>query len=145
MDYADIPEVISLGAQMHQESRYAQFPYDEDYCLDMAGRVIKEDMFYSQLARENDQLIGMFFGALNRIPFCAANSAVDLLFYVHPEKRNGRAAPYLLHSFEKWARYNQVEEIQLGISANIDPDRVAKFYNRLGFNYHGHFMIKGTK
>lgn len=143
MDYADIPEVISLGAQMHKESRYAKYPYDEDYCLDMAGQVIKDDMFYSGLAKENEELIGMIFGFLNKVPFCKAISAGDLLFYVHPEKRNGKVALHLVRDFEKWARYHNVEEIQMGISADINPDRVAKFYNRLGYDYHGHFMIKG--
>ena len=143
MDYADIPAVISLGSLMHQESRYSQWPYDEDYCSDIADRVINEpDNFYSNIAKENNEILGMMFWMRTRPPFCKADIATDLLLYVHPEKRNCSMAVRLIKGYERWARYQNLSGIQIGVTTNINPERTAKFYNRLGYSYSGYLMTK---
>ena len=139
----DVPEVIELGARMHQESRYNRWEYDKNYCAEMAKRVLSEKgLFFSDIAREEGKLVGMMFGFLNRIPFCNASAAIDLIVYVIPEKRNGRLAMKLIKDYERWARIVGAEEIQLGVSSGTNPDKVAKFYNRLGYTSYGHFLRK---
>jgi GNAT superfamily N-acetyltransferase len=67
--------------------------------------------------------------------------ACELAVYVTPEHR-GRTGMRLIKAFEAWAWDRGADEITLGISTEVDPERTAALYARLGYRRSGITTIK---
>ena len=132
--------------------------------IETAAQMIGEEPEYSRLAarllagyiakviRSNDHAVvlhqgpsgidGIFIGMLVQQFFTFETTAMDVLFYVRPERRGSRAAVRLFRAFKAWARSSGAKAIQVGTMTGIDPSRTAKFYRGMGLNeiggvYHG--------
>ena len=63
--------------------------------------------------------------------------AQDLGLWVLPKSRGTLAAKKLLNVFEVWANSLGCDEIMLSITSNINQDRTAQFYEKLGYTNLG--------
>lgn len=79
---------------------------------------------------EDDGPVGLIAGMVQPYWFAMADTAMQVLLYVMPESRKGRAALKLIRAFEDWgSKWGSVANL----SATIENEKVFGLYNRLGY------------
>lgn len=134
----DVPGVIDLGYQMHQESVYRHFNYDPNKC----GRLIynfmtNPDTRFAYVGTSNDALNSVFLGSIDEHYFGTDLIASDTLWYVSPQSRGSRVGLQLLRAFEKWAKNANAAEIYVGVSSGLSADKTGTMLQKLGYDVVG--------
>jgi len=140
---ADADVIDAMLRAMGRESPiYRAMPIDDRKLADYVARVIRGSDHAVLLHEGPAGIDGIFIGMLVQQFFTFETSAMDVLFYVRPERRGSRAAVRLFRAFKAWAKSSGAKTIQVGTMTGIDPARTAKFYRGMGLNeiggvYHG--------
>lgn len=143
MERKDVPECISLGKDMHEESVYRGTDFATDKLWEMWDQHVRIPNMYCMMVAEKDhELIGAFVGFRYEHFFGHDICSSDLILYVKPEHRGGTAAPRLIKAYEKWARENGVTEIQIGVSTGVQEERTARLFEKLGFGERAIYFRK---
>lgn len=134
MTALDIPEMIGLGAEMHQESRYRNLDFNPARLIALGDAILANPKMYCAKVAEIDGLIvGMAIGYAVPHFFGDDLTSGDLAVYVDKAHRNGMIGVRLIKALDQWATDRGVREPVLGVSAGINPERVGALYERLGY------------
>lgn len=142
-DMADVDNMISLGAEMHRESMYADRPYMPAKLASYGRQFLSEPTKgVGILAEEDGVCHGIMAGWALQNFYNDELCARDMILYVRKEKRGGTTAMRMVKEFERWAKEVGAKEITIGISAAIDNDKATRFYNALGYSHRGVTLSK---
>lgn len=140
---ADIPAIVAMGARMHTESpRYARYPYQPERIRQAVGLMLASPACLVLIAERDGRPAGFFGGMLSEHPFSGHFYAGDAAVYVAPEHRGTSILPRILREFERWADDVGAEEITLGITTEVQMERTARLYARLGYRHSGAIHVK---
>ena len=140
---ADAAVIDTMLRAIGRESPiYRATPIDDRKLADYIAKVIRSSEHAVLLHESAAGIDGIYIGMLVQQFFTFEITAMDVLFYVRPERRGSRAALRLFRAFKAWARSSGAKAIQVGTMTGIDPARTAKFYRGMGLNeiggvYHG--------
>jgi GNAT superfamily N-acetyltransferase len=142
----DIPTLVELGYAMQQESpRFAHLTYAPIKVAQSAKHMLTADNGGVFVVEHEDVVIGMLGGYVLEYFFSHDKFASDLVVYVAPQHRGGSAFVRLIVAFEQWAIAQGVSEIVLGVSTEVEAERTASMYERLGYRRVGLTFIKRVK
>lgn len=132
---SDIPAIIGMAQDMHAESpRYRTLGFSAEKVSTLALALIRNGMPGGVLVAEREGwLVGMFAFHVGQHFFGDDTFASDIVMYVSPEHRSGSIFPRMVLAFEAWADEYKVKEKLLGVSAEIDSERVVAVLLRLGY------------
>lgn len=138
MEPDDVPGVIDLGYQMHQESVYRHF----DFNPNKFGRLLyhyltNPNSCFAHVGTRKDTLNGVFLGSIDEHYFGTDLIASDTLWYVSPQSRGSRVGLQLLRTYEKWARDHDAAEIYVGVSSGLKADKTGTMLQKLGYDVVG--------
>lgn len=134
MKPTDIPVLISLGQDMHQESRYRNLDFNPVRLMELGDQILKNPQMYLAKVYEVDNEIRGFVIAFVVHHFFGDDlTAADLAVYVMPEHRKGRVGIKLVQAYTEWCEKKGVKEPLLGVSAGIDSLRIGKLYEHMGY------------
>jgi len=134
----DLPKVIDLGRQMHQESVYRHFNFDPSkFGRLLYHYVTNPNSCFAHVGTGKDTLSGVFLGSIDEHYFGTDLIASDTLWYVSPQSRGSRVALQLLWAFEKWAKNANVAEIYVGVSSGLSADKTGTMLQKLGYDAVG--------
>jgi GNAT superfamily N-acetyltransferase len=131
---ADTDAVVAMWTAMHAES-----PVYRDKALDVGKmrRMVWALVIGSGgalfVAEEDGKLVGVAAMMAGERWFGPERYATDLMVYVKPEYRGGRAFILLVRALESWAMDFGIEELTLGVSAGISDEVAVRAYQRLGY------------
>lgn len=126
---------------MHAESpRFARLQFDPERLSGVAANLIPNKDCCVLVGDAGGVLIGMFVGFVMQHIFSTASYASDMALYVSPEERGGTLAVRFLRRFEEWARTAGAAELVPGISTEVEVERTARLYERLGYKRSGLIM-----
>jgi hypothetical protein len=139
---SDILNMVIMGRIAHAESRFSQFPYDEEKMTKKLEALINwQDSRGSHLcllAENSDgRVIGCLLGAMEEYFFTRTYSASSLLLWVNPEYRGSAAALRLVQAFRKWGAKQGAMEVCIPIASGVNIARTDRFLRRLGFSQTG--------
>lgn len=130
--FEDIPRLVELGTMLHQQSSYADMPFDRvkvagflASLIGGAGVLFVED--------RDGVVIGGLAGGITEQWFSSEKVAFDYSFFIEPSHRGGITAIALIKAFIAWARIKGAARITMGITTGINVEATSKFYRRLGF------------
>lgn len=131
-----------LRAMAQESPVYRVMPIDDRKLADYIAKVIRSNEHAVLLHEGPAGIDGIYIGMLVQQFFTFETTAMDVLFYVRPERRGSRAAVRLFRAFKAWAKASGARAIQVGTMTGIDPTRTAKFYRGMGLDeiggvYHG--------
>jgi GNAT superfamily N-acetyltransferase len=131
-----------LRAMGRESPIYRAMPIDDRKLADYIAKVIGSGEHAVLLHEGPSGIDGIYIGMLVQQFFTFEITAMDVLFYVRPERRGSRAAVRLFRAFKAWAKSSGAKAIQVGTMTGIDPARAAKFYRGMGLDeiggvYHG--------
>ena len=135
---ADRGQLLSLFRRMHEESRYAFLPFEEDRVESVLDSYIHETQRSCALAAvAGGTVIGVVAGFVTEYAFCSELVASDQIVFVAPRSRGTLAAVRLIEDFRRWARDRGARELVLGITTGVDARRTGELFERLGFEFAG--------
>lgn len=149
-DTDDIPSLIRLGREMHEEApTFNMLDFDDQKVVALFNSAPMVDGGACFIAEDNGEAIGMFCGIVVPHYFGHMLMANDLCLFVSKPKRGGTAAYRLVKTFENWAIAKGAVSLRFGISTNIEPERTLKLYEKLGYRLEGYqvnkYYSKGEK
>ena len=139
---ADFERVYGLAQQMHDESAFRVFPFQEEKAHTIAKMCIERDDFLMLVAERDQKIVGFFLGFRAEHFFSDATYASDLALYVDPPHRGSSAAVRLMATFEGWARHHRCAEMRIGAAAQINPAVADRLFKGLGFQPAGQLYTK---
>jgi GNAT superfamily N-acetyltransferase len=140
---ADAAIIDTMLRALGRESPvYCTMPIDDRKLTDYIAKVIRGSDHAVLLHEGTSGIDGIYIGMLVQQFFTFEITAMDVLFYVRPERRGSRAAVRLFRAFKAWAKASGAKAIQVGTMNGIAPARTAKFYRGMGLTeiggvYHG--------
>jgi GNAT superfamily N-acetyltransferase len=141
----DVVPLIFLLRQMFIEapSRH-QFEFDVVETIKQGCNWIDNtDYCCLCLKNEADEYLGVFVGVMNQYVFAPTMSiACEVVLYVIPEARKGRASKMLIDGFEEWAKQKGAKELNVSASDTGKDEIVARMYKRHGFAVTGCYLSK---
>lgn len=138
----DLPRLLALGKEMHEESNYADFNYCPGNVELMLGSLIDGGGVIF-VAERNGEVIGGIAGMVYSPFFTTDKIATDLGLFIAKTTRGLMAAPMLVKMFTQWAEVQPgVKQIRPGISLGGKVDGVSKLYERCGFKPVGAVFMK---
>lgn len=130
---ADVPVIVAMSARFYPTTHYALWcEMDEASVADLAAQLITDHVFL--VAEAGGELVGMV--GVFVVPFMFnrhRNFASEVVWWVAPEARGGRAAYALLAAIEPECRELGAQRIQMVHMPN-SPPQAAALYERAGYS-----------
>jgi len=76
-------------------------------------------------------LVGAIGGMVHPEPYSKGTIAQEMFWFVQPFARGGGVLLY--RAFEAWAKTKKATELRMGYLVDLMPEKVAHFYERVGF------------
>lgn len=140
---AYLEQVLHITREIHAHSIYAEFTLDEEKVvrqLSASGAIAPNRYF--RLAVRLGEVLGGFYGCVERVFFCAELTARDMGWWVKGEKRGSAAAVLLLDDFEQWARARNARKCMVGQVGVENIDRTARLFQHCGYRLAGYNAVK---
>jgi GNAT superfamily N-acetyltransferase len=135
---SDLTGLVALAGRLHRESAYRELDYREEKVAGYVALVLDCPARYClHVAEHDERLVGFLAGYLEAYVFGHETVAHDTAFFVEPAQRGSFTAKRLIGAFVEWAHAHGAREVCLGVSSGIAPERVGRFYERLGFHPAG--------
>ena len=142
--YDDINAMIELGGIALLETRYVVFDYDHDKVRDHIKNMIDYEKGIALIAEEDGQFAGSLLAEIYCYYFGKTTASINYDFVVHPDFRGSSAAIRLLNKYKHIAKDAGVEDIMMGVNANIEYERVGKLFEKVGFTQIGSLFTLGN-
>ncbi len=136
--------MVDLGALMHAESAYKEYPIDIDYLRNYARHLENDPSGFAAFVNEIDgEFTAVVAGYLAPLYFNPnIKFAYDFLLYSRPDRRGGTAAARLMRAFEDWSKGAGAVKVVMGVTAGIDDPAACKFYEHIGYEKSGAIFSK---
>lgn len=92
------------------------------------------------VVQKEDRVVGVLGALLAPSFFSTETSAVELLWYMQPDARDGRAALRLINHYETWAKNKGVRIVAMNDTHNLAD--LQKLYERKGYQLKEKTYIK---
>lgn len=132
----DIPRMLFLGKLMHEESNYAEVPFEDGMCTSFFEIILNDPSYCVFLAERKDEVIGGFIGCVSPFFFSTLRKTNDIALFVDPENRGAMAAVLLVKAYEQWA-WQQDDVVQVNIGVTTGFEKAGEFYEKMGYNRVG--------
>ena len=140
-NYEDVPSIVTLGKEMHEESSFASFDWDNDKVINFADKAVAKDNFCFFVAEVDGNYAGMVIGSVQEFFFGKDLELVDFIWYVRPGYRNSSVGAQLIDSFIEFGKEKKCKGIYVRIGTNVQPTKTAKLLSKLGFISTGGMFV----
>jgi len=137
MTESDIPILIQMGLRAHLESEYRNMRFSPEKCERLGQAMNSLSNLQCFVVERNEEIIAFLMASVEEGYFTNEKTASDLLVYVKPEWRGGRAFYMLVFEYIEWAKEQDVKLIFLSNSTGYEPAKVGRLYEHLGFHQVG--------
>lgn len=125
----DVPRIVAMGERFISDVYPAAITFNGDTLAALTTNLIDGAGVVFVAESATGDVIGMIALIVLMQPMSGETVATELVWWIHPDVRGGRAALELLAKAEEWAKSNGAKRLQM-----IAPsDKVCRFYERLGF------------
>ena len=133
----DIPRMLELGRQLHDESRFSVYPLNEQRTIDFFKMVINGGSTCAFVSIQKGEIVGGFMGGIADHWSCDLITAFDYSLFIDKAHRNGTTAIKLIVAFETWAEEMNADEMTIGITTGVNTEGTTRLYESLGYKQVG--------
>ena len=138
LEWADIPAVVDLAKQMHAESAFSRFEFDDSkMAAQLTMPLTHPNQQFCHVAVSDGEIVGALFGYVSEFIFGPQLIASDYGWYVLPKARGTSAGVRLLKNFQRWAKDQGASEVSMGVSTDVHKDKTGKLFKKLGYKHVG--------
>ena len=131
----DLPDLVLLGRQMHEESTFASMDFDMEIVKETLADLMNKNQFVVVAEDINGTVIGGMAGSVTQSWFGKDLIANDLALFIRQDHRGGLIAYKLIQHFVRWARLAGANQIRPGVTTG--NKNAEALYERLGFKRCG--------
>ena len=126
---------------------YTPLFWEEIKGEELAGKLCLESFAnFLEVSFRNETLVGWFYEENKKIQGGILFSIVsdiftnklllkEIFWFVLPDQRNSWTAYKLIKQAEKFAIENNIDSIFMAHMANPNPEKLSKFYKKIGYNF----------
>ena len=127
--------------------KYTPLFWEEIKGEELAGKLCLESFAnFLEVSFRNETLVGWFYEENKKIQGGILFSIVsdiftnklllkEIFWFVLPDQRNSWTAYKLIKQAEKFAIENNIDSIFMAHMANPNPEKLSKFYKKIGYNF----------
>lgn len=141
-DRSDIPTLVQMGAQMHQESSFRGMEYSPLETEHFLEAMLELPAYNPIIAVTEDGIVGFLLASVVKSYFGPNLTAQEFALYVAPEHRKTGAAKALLREYEAWAKSQGALRITVGNSAGTEDSAFVKLMESEGYSPMGSICSK---
>lgn len=142
---SDIPAVIHLGGEIHDESVMRMLSYSPDKIALFSRQIIAnpEEML-GVVAYSDNILVGMLAAYIFAPIYSEELMSWDEVFYVKKNYRGSSAFIRMIKMYVEWARKARAKMIYLRTSSGIAAETTEGYMVRMGFlKMGGNYLLGG--
>lgn len=129
----DLPALMRLAIEMHRESRFRDWSFDEGKVGTLFLRLIQDaDSFVWVAADSAGRAFGAMVGCVFEHWFSTERCAQDFGLFVMPDRRGGLAAFRLVRRYIAWAAERGAREVDLGVNTGVTPEATGRLLECAG-------------
>ena len=135
----DAVQCMELGEMFQKESPFhSRYKFNRDKTFEfMMDLALRDGACAYVCENGSGEVVGFVGGEMHSMYYTEDRYASEVVFYVSPKHRGGRAAILLLKEFEKWAKKHDAKDMEFGVVTGIDVERTDRFFKHYGFKYLG--------
>ena len=127
--------------------KYTPLFWEEIKGEELAGKLCLESFAnFLEVSFRNETLVGWFYEENKKVQGGILFSIVsdiftnklllkEIFWFVLPDQRNSWTAYKLIKQAEKFAIENNIDSIFMAHMANPNPEKLSKFYKKIGYNF----------
>jgi len=139
----DVIDIAILGKQFVRESgNYELFGWNASKVTSTIIDAIHREDFGVFVFCHKDEIVGLFVCFATPCFFSDNVQAVEILWYVDPEHRGSRKSHEMVDIYVEWAKTKNAVAANLVNLELLKGEKVAKLYNRKGFNLVENTFLK---
>jgi len=133
----DIPELVEMARQAHQESKYRHLPFSPK---SVEQTFVEHCNSPNHIAVKvvSDSIAGFFLGCMAGMVFTDTPIGMETSYYVRPEYRGSRCFLLLIRAFQAWCKEKSLTPFLLPHFAE-DNSKTFSALEKLGFKCVGRF------
>lgn len=142
----DMPDLIRMFKQFHRESPYKHISFDEKKTRETVTDIINGDKESSIIIISCDEtkITGAIIGLSVCPLFSLQKSAVEMVWWVHPDYRKSGHGNLLLSAYEDWAKRVGCKNVQMICLETEEKEMLEKFFAKNGYNKIETAFVKGV-
>ena len=137
LTFEDVPIMVAVGKQMHEESAFAPISWDNEKALRLGYWVIANNEACALIVEVDGERAGMILGAIQKYYFSQETQLLDFLWYVKPEYRSTQAAVKLINAYIEFGKSKGCREVNMQIATNVHPEKTGELLKNLNFTSVG--------
>jgi hypothetical protein len=147
-DEADIPDIISLAREAHDESRFSYIKFSDAKVRKITKSALQNNKQQAILmVAKGDRPIGFASCSIGEYhigegAFISTIHNMNVSQSFRSTLAGGRAALGLLKGIETWSKARGAIEVLFHVTSDVDLARSHKFSKRIGFKFVGGSYVK---
>lgn len=140
---SDLPALIALAKEAHNESRFSYIPFCQTKFEKVAARAFADEKrFGAMLAFKGRDAVGFAYCSVGEY-YIGKELLLTTIHNLNVSKKlrtplsGGKVALGLFRGIETWSEARGAHEILLHVTSSIDLERTHKLAKRLGYNFVG--------
>jgi len=131
----DYQNIIAMISRFASDSPYHDVYVDTGKLTNTVRGILEGDRAKSiiLLYIVDDRIVGMLAATTSELVINYDKIAHELMWWVEPEYRGGRAGIELLKAFEFWAKKIGCTKIQMSLVETEDAPKVQRIYTKFGY------------
>lgn len=131
----DIDDILVLAKKLYHGSPYASLTINEEKIRGLLEKIIVEGGrdYLVLLSYDGDRTVGVLVGHAYEPVFSTDKVAIEMLWYLEPEFRNGVRGRDMMDAYEYWAKGVKAKVVQYGLLSS-SPEGMASLYKRRGLD-----------
>jgi GNAT superfamily N-acetyltransferase len=143
LEIADIPDLIDLAYEMHQESIFRNKHFSPVKMAQLFHTAMMQDsVFFCMVGEIDGKVVGGMLGHLSQYFFGNDFMAADIGLFVKKEHRGSSVGIKLIKAFESWAKEHGAKEVNIIQSTGVEVEKTTHLMERLGYTNCGSTMKK---
>lgn len=145
-DESDTEAIVGLARDLIAESpRFRNFSPSTPKIRATVQAAITLPNGCAIVAEHDGRIVGVILAFVVDVFFGFDRIVSDAIVYVAPEHRGSPTFVRMARELEWWAKAQQADEIDLGISSAIDAENTVRVYKRLGFRLSTYTLAKDLR
>ena len=144
-EIADLPEILVMVHSFYIESEQEKIigAFDAESMAALIYRMTAGEDGVILLCIQDGEYLGMLAGQIapNYIK-PSVITAIELVWWVHPDKRGTSLSIKLIKKFEAWAKEKGATHISVCSLQSSEPEKVDKLYTKLNYAHQESVYIK---
>ncbi len=133
----DVETLLELSKEMHAESRYSVFSYDQEKVRALIEHLILSEDGIAIVSVDDKTITGALLAIISEHFFGHDKTSGDFGVFVSNINRRTKAGMMLVKEYKRKAIEAGVKDIGLGTTTGYEPELVGKLYEMIRFEKVG--------